>query len=105
MDHLGRMLRRGPREILLLGAIVLLPAAALALLAFRTFQGEQSREAYQRTERQQQILRLLGNDLSDLVQARCTGATKGAVALEVQQGRVLLPRLNVYLQAGDDQEI
>ena len=34
------MLRRGPREILLLGAIVLLPAAALALLAFRTFQGE-----------------------------------------------------------------
>ena len=71
------MLRRGPREILLLGAIVLLPAAALALLAFRTFQGEESREAYQRTERQQQILRLLGNDLSDLVQARCTDATKG----------------------------
>jgi signal transduction histidine kinase len=105
MDHLGRMLRRGPREILLLGAIVLLPAVALVLLAFRTFQGEQSREAYQRTERQQQILRLLGSDLSDLVQARCTEATQGTTALEVQQSRILLPRLNVYLSADADREI
>jgi signal transduction histidine kinase len=104
MDHLGRMLRRGPREILLLGAIVLLPAVALALLAFRTFQGEQSREAYQHTERQQQILRLLGNDLSDLVQARCTEASKETIALEIQQNRILLPRLNVYLPVGDDHE-
>jgi len=65
MRHLGRIIHQGPRRIALLGGIVLLPAVALGLLAFRTFQGEQVRGEYQRRERQQQILRLLESDLGD----------------------------------------
>lgn len=48
MRHLERIIQRGPRRIALLGGIVLLPAIALGLLAFRTFQGERGREEYQR---------------------------------------------------------
>jgi signal transduction histidine kinase len=79
--------------------MVLLPAVALGLLAFRTFQGEQVRGEYQRRERQQQILRLLESDLSNWILSRCGGGEKGAFAFEVRQNRILLPRLNVYLSA------
>src|SRR5512139_930303 len=99
MHHLGRMLHRGPRDILLLGVIVLLPAVALGLLALRTLQGEQARETYQRRERQQQILRLFERDLDDWIRSRRTSAEEGRFALEVRQGAVLLPRLNVSLSA------
>ncbi len=99
MDHLGRIAHRGPREILLLGVIVLLPAVALGLLALRTLQGEQVRETYQRRERQQQILRLVGRELSDWILSRRADAENERFALEVRQGAVLLPRLNVSLSA------
>ena len=97
MDPLGRMLHRGPREILLLGAIVLLPAVALGLLAFRTFQGERVRETYQRRERQQQILRLLESELSDWIVSRRADGADGRFAFEVAQRSIFLPRLNVRL--------
>jgi signal transduction histidine kinase len=102
MHYLGRMLHRGPREILLLGVIVLLPAVALGLLALRTLQGEQVRETYQRRERQQQILRLLERELSDWILARRTDAAVGRFALEVGQGVILVPRLNVHLSPGHE---
>jgi signal transduction histidine kinase len=99
MRHLERIIQRGPRRIALLGGIVLLPAIALGLLAFRTFQGERGREEYQRRERRQQILRLLESDLSNWIQSRCGEVEKGAFAFEVRQNRILLPRLNAYLSA------
>ena len=99
MRHLGEIIHRGPRRIALLGGVVLLPAVALGLLAFRTFQGEQIRAEYQRRERQQQILRLLENDLSNWILSRCGEAEKGTFGFEVRQNRILLPRLNVYLSA------
>jgi hypothetical protein len=99
MRHLGRIIHQGPRRIALLGGIVLLPAVALGLLAFRTFQGEQVRGEYQRRERQQQILRLLESDLSNWILSRCGEVEKDAFAFEVRQNRILLPRLNVYLSA------
>jgi len=99
MRHLRRIVHQGPRRIALLGGIVLLPAVALGLLAFRTFQGERVREEYQRRERQQQILRLLESDLSNWLLSRRGEVEKGAFAFEVRQNRILLPRLNVYLSA------
>jgi signal transduction histidine kinase len=96
MRHLGRM-HRGPRGIALLGGIVLLPAIALGLLAFRTLQGEQVREEYQRRERQAQILRLLETDLSTWILSRRGEVEGNAFAFQVGQNRVFLPRLNVYL--------
>jgi signal transduction histidine kinase len=98
MRHLGRM-HRGPRGIALLGGIVLLPAIALGLLAFRTLQGEQVREEYQRRERQAQILRLLENDLSRWILSRRGEANRDTFVLEVRQNRVFLPRLNVFLSS------
>jgi len=97
MRCLGRMVHRGPRKILLLGAIVFLPAVALVLLAFRAFRGEQIREEYQRRERQQQILRLLESDLSNWILSRRENAAGSRFDFEVRQSRILLPRLNVYL--------
>src|SRR5512136_2367237 len=97
MRHLGGGIDRGPRRIALLGAIVLLPAVALGLLAFRTFRGEQVREEYQRRERQQQILRLLESDLTNWILSRRENATGNKSAFEVRQNRILLPHLNVYL--------
>jgi signal transduction histidine kinase len=99
MRHLGRIIHQGPRRIALLGGIVLLPAVALGLLAFRTFQGEQVRGEYQRRERQQQILRLLESDLSNWILSRCGEVEKDAFAFEVRQNRIFLPRLNIYLSA------
>jgi len=99
MRHLGEIIQRGPRRIALLGGIVLLPAVALGLLAFRTFQGERVRAEYQRRERQQQILRLLESDLSNWTLSRCGDFEKGTFAFEVRQNRILLPRLNGYLSA------
>jgi len=96
MRHLGRM-HRGPRGVALLGGIVLLPAIALGLLAFRTLQGEQVREEYQRRERQAQILRLLESDLSKWILSRPGEADRDPFVLEVRQNRVFLPRLNVFL--------
>jgi len=97
MRHLGWIIYRGPRRIALLGGIVLLPAVALGLLAFRAFQGERVRAEYQRRERQQQILRLLESELSSWILSRCGEADCDTFAFEVRQNRVLLPRLNVYL--------
>ena len=104
MHNLGRILRRGPREMLLLGVIVLLPAVALGLLALRTLQGEQVRETYQRRERQQQVLRLLERELSDWILSRRADATNGRFALEVRHGVIVLPRLNVPLSPGRERE-
>ena len=97
MRLLGRIIDRGPRRITLLGVLVLLPAAALGLLAYRTFQGEQVREEYQRRERQQQILRLLESDLINWIMSRREGAAGNTFALEVRQDRIFLPHLNVYV--------
>jgi signal transduction histidine kinase len=104
MHNLGRILHRGPREILLLGVIVLLPAVALGLLALRTLQGEQVRETYQRRERQQQVLRLLERELSDWILSRRADATDGRFAFEVRHGVIFLPRLNVHLSPGRERE-
>ena len=97
MRHFERIIQRGPRRIALLGGIVLLPAVALGLLAFRTFQGERVREEYQRRERQQQILRLLESDLGNWILSRCGEVDKGPFVFEVRQNRILLSRLNVTL--------
>src|SRR5512139_3405680 len=96
MRHLGRM-HRGPRGIALLGGIVLLPAVALGLLTFRTLQGEQVREEYQRRERQRQILRLLESDLGNWILSRRGEVEENTFAFQVARSRVFLPRLNVYL--------
>ena len=99
MHRHGRIIHQGPRRIALLGGVVLLPGLVLGLLAFRTFQGEQVREKYQRRERQQQILRLLEGDLSNWILSRCGEVDEGTFAFEVRQNRILLPSLNVYLSA------
>jgi signal transduction histidine kinase len=99
MRHLGRIIHRDPRRIALLGGIVLLPALALGLLAFRAFRGEQAREEYQRRERRLQILRLLENDLSRWILTRCRKVERGTLAFEVRENRILLPSLNVYISA------
>jgi signal transduction histidine kinase len=99
MRHLGRIIHQGPRRIALLGGIVLLPALALGLLAFRAFRGEEAREEYQRRERQLQILRLLESDLSSWILSRCREAEGDTFAFEVRHNRIFLPRLNVSLSA------
>jgi len=104
MRHLGRIMDRGPRRIALLGAIVLLPAAALGLLAFRAFRGEQVRDEYQRRERQQQILRLLESDLTNWILSRREDAAGNRFAFEVRQNRILLPHLKVYLSTDHQRE-
>jgi hypothetical protein len=77
--------------------LVVLPAIALTLLSIRAFQGEASRAAYQRRERQQQVLRLLENDLRDWVLS-LNRETPGAVeGFEVRDAGVSLPRLNVFI--------
>ena len=105
MRNLGRIIHQGPCRIALLGGIVLLPAVALGLLAFRTFQGERVREEYRRRERQQQILRLLESDLSNWILSRCGEVEKAVFAFEIRQKRILLPRLNVYLSADQQRAV
>ncbi len=82
----------------------MLPTAALGLLAFRTFRGEQVREDYRRKERQQQILRLLESDLTNWILSRRENAAEYARALEVGQNRIILPRLNVYMAPDHSRE-
>jgi signal transduction histidine kinase len=97
MRHLGRIIYRGSHRNALIGGIVLLPALALGLLAFRAFQGERVRAEYQHRERRQQILRLLESELSSWILSRCGQAGGDTFAFEVRQNRIFLPRLNVYL--------
>jgi signal transduction histidine kinase len=85
----------------LFALLVVLPAIALSLLSIRVFLGESSRAAFQRREHQQQVLRLLENDLRDwmlsLQQAKV--APGDSLAFEVRDNRVFFPHLNVHLSA------
>jgi hypothetical protein len=88
--------------VALFTALVVLPAIALTLLSIRAFQGEANRAAYQRRERQQQVLRLLENDLRDWVLSlqREQPASGAVEVFEVRDAGVFLPRLNVVLSPG-----
>jgi signal transduction histidine kinase len=104
MRGLERIGRRGWRWVALFTVLVVLPAIALTLLSIRAFQGEASRAAFQRRERQQQVLRLLENDLRDWVLSLDRGRpAAGAIdVFEVRDSGVFLPRLNVFLSPGHD---
>ena len=99
MRGLKRVVRPGWRWMALFAVLVVLPAIALTLLSIRAFQGEASRAAFQRRERQQQVLRLLENDLRTWVLSlrRAKVAPGDLPAFEVRDGRVFFPRLNVSL--------
>jgi signal transduction histidine kinase len=97
MHNLRRIFHQGPRSAVLFAGIILLPAFALGLLAVRTFQTEKVREEYQRRERQQQILRLLETDLGNWILSRRGKPGENAFEFEVQQNRIFLTRLNVYV--------
>jgi len=102
MRHLGWIIHHRPRRIALLAGIVLLPILALGLLAFRTLQTEQIREGYQRRERQQQILRLLESDLSNWIMSQSAKVEESVLEFEIQENRVFLPHLNVYISTDYD---
>ena len=65
MRRLERVVHLGWRWMALFALLVVLPAIALSLLSIRVFLGESSRAVFQRREHQQQVLRLLENDLRD----------------------------------------
>lgn len=102
MRGLERVGRPGWRWVALFTVLVVLPAIALTLLSIRAFQGEASRAAFQRRERQQQVLRLLENDLRDWVLSlgREQPAAGAVEAFEVRDAGVFLPRLNVFISPG-----
>jgi signal transduction histidine kinase len=104
MRGLERVVRLGWRWSVLFVLVMVLPTIALTLLSFRAFQGEASRAAFQRRERQQQLLRLLENDLREwvLVLRQQGGAPDSTAVFEVTDSRVFFPRLNVHLSAGYD---
>jgi signal transduction histidine kinase len=104
MRGLERVVRLGWRWSVLFVLVVVLPTVALTLLSFRAFQGEASRAAYQRRERQQQVLRLLENDLREwvLVLRQQGSAPDSTAVFEVTDSRVFFPRLNVHVSAGYD---
>jgi len=102
MRHLGQVIFRGRRRIVLFILAVLLPSVALSLLALRAFRGEQVRDQYRQRERQQQILRLLESDLRNWIVSlhERTAAPEDMSVFEVRQDRIVFPRLNVYLSPG-----
>ena len=77
MRRLERLFHLGWRWRALFALAVVLPAIALSLLSIRAFQGESNRAAFQRRERQPQILRLLETDLREWVLARPQHVTAG----------------------------
>ena len=93
MRGLERVGRPGWRWVALFTVLVVLPAIALTLLSIRAFQGEASRAAFQRRERQQQVLRLLENDLRDWVLSldREQPASGAVEVFEVRDAGVFLP--------------
>jgi len=99
MRGLERVVRPGWRWMALFAVLVVLPAIALTLLSIRAFQGEASRAAFQRRERQQQVLRLLENDLRNWVLSlrRAEAASADLPAFEVRDTGLFFPRLNVSL--------
>ncbi|MDA2924571.1 hypothetical protein MYX65_07935 [Acidobacteria bacterium AH-259-L09] len=78
---------------------VLLPSVCLGLLALRAFQGEELRLLYQRKERQQQIVRLVENDLSSWLLSLRTDSTasESFLKLQIENDRIVLPDLNVEI--------
>lgn len=104
MRGLERVARPGWRWVALFAVLVVVPAIALTLLSIRAFQGEEDRAAYQRRGRQQQVLRLLEDDLRDWVLSlrREQPPSGPAEVFEVRDPGVFLPRLNVYLSLEHD---
>lgn len=102
MQGLEPVGRPGWRWVALFTVLVVLPAIALTLLSIRAFQGEASRAAYQRRERQQQVLRLLENDLRDwcLSRDREPPGSPAVEVFEVGDSSLLLRRLNLFLSPG-----
>ncbi len=106
MRGLERAVRLGWRWVALLAVLVVIPALALTLLTIRAFQGEASRAAFQRRERQQQVLRLFENDLRDwLLLQQAQGGPSDVPSFEVRDGRVILPALNIHLSPAHDRVV
>ena len=99
MRGLQRVVHPGWRWMALFAVLVVLPAIALTLLSIRAFQGEASRAAFQRRERQQQVLRLLENELRDWILSlpERQPASGPTAIFEVRDTRVYFPDLNVSL--------
>ena len=107
MRGLERVVHLGWRWMALFALLVVLPAIALTLLSIRTFQGESGRATFQRRERQQQVLRLLENDLRDWILSlrQAKVAPGGTPVFEVRDTGVFFQHLNVYFSPAHERVV
>ena len=89
----ARMVGRNRRVISLFVLMVLLPACVFSVLIVRAARTERVREAYERTQRQQQIVRLAESDLNSWLFARHPAAavSRALLRFTITDDRIAFP--------------
>ena len=103
MRNLAQNLRRSHKVVALFVLMVLLPAAVFTSLIVRAARSERMRQEYEKTGRQQQIVRLVEADLTNWLFA-ASGASARAGALlrfEVRGNLIVFPEHHLSLAMGD----
>ncbi len=101
MRTFAEVLRSGHKRAFLFGLTVFLPSLFIGLLTFRAFQGEESRQQFQRKERQHKIIRFLETELNNwLFSLQSHSGTADAVfKFQSKDNEILLPELNVTISS------
>jgi signal transduction histidine kinase len=101
MRTFAETLPSGRKRALLFGLMVFLPSLFIGLLTFRAFQGEESRQQFQRKERQHRIVRSLETELNNSLFSLQSQSGPGDTVFKFQahENEILLPALNVTISS------
>jgi len=101
MRTFAEILRSGRKSALLFGLTVFFPSLFIGLLTFRAFQGEESRQEFQRKERQQKIIRFLETDLNNWLFSLQSHSRAAETFFRFQSDddEIFLPELNVTISS------
>jgi hypothetical protein len=101
MRTLSQFLRSGRKWVFLFGLTVLAPSLSIGLLALRAFKGEESRQQFQRKERQQQIIRLLETDLNTWLFSLQSQSkpSETLFRFQIDDDQIFFPELNINISS------
>jgi signal transduction histidine kinase len=97
------MLRGSHKVVALFIVMVFLPAATFSVLLVRATRSERARLAYEDTQRQRQIVRLVEADLKNWLFSPGPDSANGHALLpfEVQGDRIVFPQFDLSLSSGE----
>ncbi|MBI3049823.1 MAG: HAMP domain-containing histidine kinase [Acidobacteria bacterium] len=107
MRSLLENVRRSHKVVALFGLMVLLPAVVFGVLIVRAVRSERARLAYDRAQRQQQIVQFVEADLRSWLFSPGPGAARGdaLVRFDIQADRIVFPDFQLSWPASESPQL